>query len=197
MVCVLVFLTALPTAANLTRQLLPDWWIGIYPLTYYALGAWLRDHPVRVRSFWLALGWLVPAAAMGPLALWLFQGAPLSWKPIAGWGSALLVVEAVCLFSLLRRCSGRSWPRPARWCVGQIARLSLPIYLVSYVADQLIYPPLNAAVPDMGGRLVWLPATAAASLVCSALLAAPLDRAAGAAMRLMPRRKEGAASGRS
>lgn len=195
MVLAFASLTALPTVTNMVHQLLPDWWTGIYPLTYYVLGAWLRDHPVRVRGRWLALGWLVPAAVTGALALWLFRDVPFDWNPIVGWGSALLTVETVCLFSLLRRCGGQGWPRPVRWCVARIARLSLPIYLMSYVTDQLVYPHLTGAVPDMGGRLIWLPAAAGTSLLCSALLAQVLDWAVRAALRLMPRQKEAAASG--
>ena len=49
----LVCMAILPSAANLSRytdaqvQLVPGWWEKLYPLAYYCLGAWLREHPRR------------------------------------------------------------------------------------------------------------------------------------------------------
>ena len=48
------------------------------------------------------------------------------------WGSLALTLEAVCLFSCLRRTKGEGLPGPVRWCVARAARLALPMYLVSY-----------------------------------------------------------------
>lgn len=189
----LVVMTALPTVTNLAGQVLPDWWTGVYPLTYYAAGAWLREHPVTVKKRWLLAGWLGLAAVAG---LGQYAGQALLWPGssfqtggVNYWGSLLVLVETVCLFSLLNRCSGERCPAPIRRCVGQTARLSLPIYLISYVTDQLVYPPLMAAVPDAGSRLPWMPLSVASNLICAGLLAWVLDRAAQGLMRLVPKQK--------
>ncbi len=190
LVMTLLAVTALPTVSNVLWHLLPGWWTGFYPLTYYVLGAWLRDHPIRLAGWKLALGWLGLAAAAALLTAKLQRGAPFSYAEFNYWGSLFVTGEAVCAFSLLRRADGARAPAPARWCVRQIARLSLPIYLVSYIADTLAYPLLTARVSTMAGRLPWMPVMVLIVLICSSLLAVPVELAAGALTRLVPGAKK-------
>lgn len=189
LVVTLAFMTALPPVTNLAGQILPDWWTGVYPLTYYAVGAWLRERPVTVKRRWLLAGWLGLAAAAGLLRFGMARGVAFGWAAVSDWGSLLVLGETVCLFSVLSRCSGVRCPKPVRWCVSRVARLSLPLYLVSYITDQLIYPPLRESVPDAGGSLPWMPLVVAAGLLSAGLMAQVLDWAVQAIMRLIPRRE--------
>lgn len=189
MVVTLMAMTALPAVTNLWGQILPDWWTGIYPLTYYVLGAWLREHPVKVKGGWLVAGWLGLAGAVGLLRFALAGGGPFSWSSVSDWGSLGVLGETVCQFSLLSRFTGQRCPAPARWCVRRVAGLSLAIYLMSYLVDQIIYPPLRAAVPSVPLRAAFLPVMVLVSLVCSGLLAQAVSWAVGALMKLLPRRQ--------
>ena len=72
--------------------------------------------------------------------------------------------------------------------VERAARLSLPIYLISYITDQVIYPPLRDAVSWVPGRVVFLPVMVAVSLVCSGFLGQLVDWLVRALMGLLPRR---------
>lgn len=182
----LIVMTALPAATNLAGQILPDWWSGVYPLTYYVLGAWLRERPVRWKRRWLLAGWLALALAAGLIRFGLSHGGTFVWAAVSDWGSLLVLGETVCLFSCLRSCTGEKLPRAARWCVSRVARLSLPIYLTSYITDQIIYPPFCAARPTMASRLPFFPLMVLASAAASGLMAQAVDWAARAAVRLIP-----------
>ena len=35
-----------PSSSSVYHQLMPDWWTGMYPITYYFMGCYLRDHPL-------------------------------------------------------------------------------------------------------------------------------------------------------
>ena len=111
------------------------------------------------------------------------------------WGSLALTLEAVCLFSCLRRTKGEGLPGPVRWCVARAARLALPMYLVSYIADQIVYPVLAQAVPEAHRRLFAMPLAVPVVVVCSLVLAQLVDWAAEALMRLVPAKTQNAASG--
>ena len=193
LVLALLLLTALPPLVNAWGQVLPDWWTGIYPVTYYFLGAWLREHPIRLGAGVLLAGW-AGLAVLSTLLLRLVMtpGQSFVWAPLCDWGSILTLGEAVCAFTLLCRVRGEGWPRPLRWCVRRVARLSLPIYLISYITDQLIYPPLRAAVAWAPGRVVFLPAMVAVSLACSGIMGQGVDWLVRALLRLAPRRRAGA-----
>lgn len=186
LVLTLLGLTAVPTLANQRWELLPDWWVGMYPLTYYALGAWLRERPVKMKGWKLLLCWLAVAAVFGVKGYLRAAGGNYILTADDDWGSFALTLESVCLFSCLRKAEGTGLPAPVRWCVARVAKLALPMYLTSYIADQLIYPVLNRAVAQAQLRLFWMPVAVPAVVVCSLVLAQLVDWAAQALMGLIP-----------
>ena len=185
-------LTALPGLVNQLGTLLPVWWVGVYPLTYYVLGAWLREHPLRLKGWQLLACWAGLAAAVGAKGYLTAGGGAYRWMPEDQWGSLALTLEAACLFSCLRRAKGEGLPSPVRWCVARVARLALPMYLVSYIADQIVYPVLAQAVPEAHRRLFAMPVTVPVVVALSLALAQPIDWAAGALVRLAPTKKQNA-----
>lgn len=185
-------LTALPSLTNQWGTILPDWWIGIYPLTYYAAGAWLRENPVRVKPWQLFLCWLALATAVGAKGYFTAGGGAYPGVPEDYWGSLFLLVQAVLLFSCLRQCGGERVPAAVRWLVSRGAKLALGMYLISYIPDRLIYPVLAQAAPAY--RRIWyMPLVTPAVVFCSAVLAQPVDWAVEALMGIIPTRVRAAA----
>ena len=187
LVITMLALTAVPVLLNINFKLLPGWWMETYPLAYYFLGAWLREHPIRAKGWALFLGWLGLAAAASGLVFALQWGTVFSFAAWNNWSSLLVVGETVCLFSLLVRCKGTGVPTPVRWCIGKLSQLSLPLYLLSYITDQLLYPHLTAAFPDMLGRIPWMPVMVLAGLTGAGVMAQAVDQAVKALMRLVPK----------
>ena len=183
----LIALTSVSPVLNSFTGLWPDWWEAIYPLTYYAVGAWLREHPLRVKKRRLLPGWVGTAAAAAAWSWTACRGEPFVWTNTFNWQSPFFLLQAVLLFSALRQCDGSRTPAPARWCVGRVAKLSLSMYLVSYIADQLIYPPLNRLCPSVHLRIFRMPVDVALVALCSCLIAQPVDWATDALMRLVPK----------
>lgn len=188
----LAALTSVAPLLNMRAVLWPDWWVGIYPLTYYAVGAWLRENPIRAKKRWLLLGWVAVAAAAGVLSYVNCRGGCFSWISVFNWQSPFVLVQTIFLFSALVQCDGHKVPTPVRWCIGRIAKLSLAMYLVSYIADQLIYPHLNALIPAAHRRIFLMPAAVPAVVLCSCLMAQAVDWAVEALLRLIPTKNQSA-----
>jgi surface polysaccharide O-acyltransferase-like enzyme len=71
LVLTFIFLTSLPSIVNVYRPdlewflniasstdyapILPDWWINIYPITYYFLGCYLNEYKINLRVRYQAL----------------------------------------------------------------------------------------------------------------------------------------------
>lgn len=165
----LVFLSILPGSANRWGYVLPYWWVDIYPLAYYAAGAWLREYPLKIGGGKLLALCGALAALMGAFGYLAAGGGVYLWQPEDNWNSWPLMLQAVALFSCLSRV--RSAPRPVAWAIGRVAKLSLGMYLVSWVADQIVYPRLIAAVPAVHLRILWMPLTVLAAVLLSLILA--------------------------
>lgn len=187
LVVVLFLLSSLPRLTNVTNKLLPDWWVMLYPLTFYVMGAWLKERPVKASGPLLLAGWLGGAAAAVAMDWSLAKGGTFLWAGYVDYNSPFVVLEAVCLFSLLVRVNGEKTPGALRRVVGWVAKLSLPVYLVSYISDRLLYPRLNAAVPTLAGRLPFLVPVVLCDLALSALIALPIHYISDQAAKVMRR----------
>ncbi len=190
-------ITALPLVTNTVYAILPAWWTGFYPVAYYILGAYLRERPLRCRSGWLWLGWLGVAALHAAVQRWLYPGEPMVVTALNSRGGPGVFVESLCLFSLLMRADDARAPRAWQWIVRRIAALSLPMYLLSYITDRLLYPRLAAAVPDGVRRQMFLPLAVLLSLVGSGVLAQLCDWAVRGIQALLPQKWNYHSSGSS
>lgn len=190
----LTAVTALPTLINVVWQIVPEWWTRIYPLTYYFWGAWLREHPVRGRRLPLLLGWIDIAAAVGLVYYFLHQYLRpgqifYSWD--YDYRAALpTLVQTICLFSFLRQFDGSRTPKAVRWCVSRVAKITLPIHLLSYVTDCWIYPVLCRLVPTVTLRICLLPVVLIVHLAVTGVMAQVVDWISNGIMKLVPEGKE-------
>ncbi len=188
----LIFMTALSPVINQAHHVLPDWWEEFYPVTYYFIGAWLREHPLTVKRRWLFLGWLGLAGAFG-LLHYFAQQIVLPGQVYNNWGynyraSILILAQTVCLFSFLRQFDGSRTPAALRWCVHRIAKITLPIHLISYIGDALFYSVLCNVLPTFAKRLPFLPLVILINLIFSALLGQLIDWATNALMKCIPQK---------
>lgn len=192
MVVTLVALASLPTVTNLRTDVWSDWWVKLYPVMYYVLGAWLGEHPLKWKKCWLCLGWVGLAAVVAGFRYRTIGGGTFTWDPISDWWSLPVVGESVCAWCLLSRCTGEGWPGPVKRLVSRTAKASLTMYLISYIPDKILYPLLQERVPVFRDQLLCLPVMAAAVALCALLLAWPIDRAVGEIMKRLPGNAEAA-----
>lgn len=193
LILTLVFLTALPAVVNVYKftepawwaapaqstsgydLILPDWWVNIYPLTYYFLGAFLRDHPLKAGRGTLLVLLVLATLADTAYVIWRCAGGLFIWGAWQNNMSVFLMIRSVLLFAWLQGAD-YGWMGPRlRLVLAKVSRWSLGAYLVSWIYDETIYRWLNAHVADVHLRLDWFPVAMPAVLLCSILTAAALE----------------------
>ena len=191
LIATLLLVSVAPSIDNVTGiwqiQLLPDWWNRLYPITYYCIGMQLREHPIPWRWPVCLIGAAASSACGGFVHIYLVKGGPLTYLEITYWGGLFTVTTAVLLFSALRQWPVERWPGAIRWCLERLSKLSLSIYLVSWIPDQLVYPWLAGRVPAAVDRLAWFPVAVGAVLLLSVPLAQVLVWMEGGILRLADR----------
>ena len=184
LIATLIFLTAAPGMVNIYRftdwhwwlnpsssqtyqNLIPEWWTGIYPLTYYFLGCYLREYPLQLpaRRYWL----LIPGCILlaGSYNLYRSWGSSFLWGPWQDWGSGFSLVLSVLVFSLCFQGSYRNLGKFPGKIISWVAELSLGAYLLSQLFDHWFYSILNSLVPEIPRRLIWFPVAVAVVLTLS------------------------------
>ena len=192
LLAVFVFLSSVPSAVNIFRfgdpgwfseptrsaayhHLLPDWWTNIYPLTYYFLGRWLREFPLKLTRRKHILAITALTLATGLFNIYRSQGVSFVWGVWQGWYGLPNLLLAVLVFDLLAHidCTGLK-PVP-RKLLKTLSDLVLGAYLVSWIFDQTAYPLLAAAVLEMPRRLEYFLIIVPWVFLCSLALSGVLE----------------------
>lgn len=204
---ILLFSTALPSVANIWcflepewwrnpgismahYKLVPQWWENLYPITYYYIGSYLREYPLKMKPAGkLALVTAVTVIS-GTYSYWRSYGSYFSFGMWQDHGSLAVVVMTVLVFSLLSELPMQNASDGVRRWLARCSDWSLGAYLVSWIFDEMFYEVLNARVPVIRDRMVWYPVMVALVCVCSLALSAAVTVTADCLVKGLRPRKD-------
>lgn len=135
LIVTLLFLTGLSTTF-LIRKLLPNWWYGIYPITYYFVGAYLFDYKVDIRK-WKLIVITLFILLIQTIISYFFSRGEVFKEYNLGYGNFLTAMVAICVFLLLFDVEIKN--RIFISLLTTISKLTLEIYLISYIVDRIVY----------------------------------------------------------
>lgn len=163
-----------PWTANSYAGIMPDWWVFLYPITYYFVGAYLKRF-VNVRAFkphrvapLLALSIFVSGAYN---ILYSYQRPFVSgvWQEYGGWQN---MINSVLMFLFLNSVRYTKMPRFAVRFISYISSLTFTAYICSRITDDFLYRRLNEAIPTVTDRIDYFPITVILSAAGALLLSA-------------------------
>ncbi len=152
LILTLLFLTSVSTLGsgfvinNNSLNLLPDWWKGIYPITYYYLGVYIREYQPSIKTLkniGLILLFLILQTIISYFSSYGEAFKPYLWNN-GGFYYLLCVITSVLVFLLFYKRDIKN--KLIVSIITSISILSLDIYLFSYAVDLLIYPFFNLEV---------------------------------------------------
>ncbi len=164
-----------PTISDEFSKLIPDWWLGMYPITYYFIGCYFKEYGLKLKTRTLLLLFVLSAFILGSFNYYRSYGVPFKSIPYAYWYGFQPFILSVLLFAILIRIKGEKIPYVGRYLLWKISDLALSMYLVSYIFDTYAYPRLNSAVEDMPSRIKYYFIMVPFVFVCSLLLSAVLE----------------------
>ncbi len=187
LVLTLVLLTAVPTFFNVYNlydpawwgtpssssdfnALLPDWWIGFYPVTFYFTGCYLNEFGLKMKTRTVAFLLFLTTLAFTAFNFWRSYGTGFITSYYAYWYGFQPYVTALLLFELLTRIKCEKTSNATRYVLWKISDLVFCMYLVSYIFDTFIYGKLRTMVPVMQDRIWWFIPCVAFVFVCSLIL---------------------------
>lgn len=172
LIATMIFLTVLPSFMNIYNfqtaefwlkpeagteydKLLPAWWTGIYPITYYFLGAYLSEYKVRLNKFINITAFIGCVVLFGIFNYYRNYPEPFRWSPAAEEGGFENVITAFLLFVFCVNLDLTRLPQFAKSILSKISILSFGIYMMSNVSDGYLYPKLIDAIPEVEYRVAY------------------------------------------
>lgn len=195
LVLTLVFLTIIPTVFNIFNfdnpawwsdpktsdtfaKLIPSWWMGIYPITYYFTGCYIREYGIKLKTSSTLVLFLLAIVLFGTFNYYRSYGTTFKSGSYVFWYGIEPYVLSVLLFVLLSRIKTDNMNEKVKFVLWKVSDLALGIYLISYIFDMLVYPVLNAKINPMTDRLPFYFVAVPIVFVCSMLASAIMNIAA-------------------
>jgi len=183
----LLVLTALPTAINIFCNagsdwwrmpssssdyllIIPQWWKNIYPITYFYLGRYLREYPLKIRAWQKILLIFITFALAGAFNYYRSYGSVFVRGPWQEYGSLFITGQTVLVFSLFADLEYRFLPGAAKRVLARISDLSLGAYLCSWILDQIVYSRMRNVIGTIPQQVRWFPAIVLTVLTGSLLI---------------------------
>ena len=175
----MLLLTSIPGMTNIFSgnmgnysmyfSILPQKWLNLYPITYYLIGIYLSEYPLKLRRSVNFALILLTAVISGSVCYWRSLGDVFESGIWQSYSSGFVVIQAVLVFSFLSQIPLKLTGMPAK-VVTSLSNLCFSAYLVSYIFDDLVYGWLGLGENNSVYRLEYFVVTVPLIIVCSLAL---------------------------
>ena len=190
LIVILIIMTALPGILNMfyydggwfyigtdhaPDPLVPDYWHEFYPVTYYFLGSYLREHPLKLKARTALVLSIAVFILNGTVTYLLCGGNYFPLNARQEHEALPMLIQAVLVFQYFtQRDYSHFSPGICRF-FSWMSEATLGAYLVSWIFDSIFYPILNRIQPVFAYQIPYLPVIVLAIYCCSLILSGVLN----------------------
>ena len=164
-----------PSTSSDYFPIVPAWWKNIYPITYFFLGRYLREYPLKIKPFIHILLIIFIFIFAGLFNFYRSYGSTFASGLWHNYGSFFVTIQSVLVFSLFSNLSYENLSIRSKKAFAVVSDLSLGAYLTSWILDQIIYKQLHVYVPSITRQLLWSPIVVTLVFIGSILVSAIID----------------------
>lgn len=136
-----------PTISTDYQKILPDWWQGIYPLTYYFLGAYLKEYGLRMNRKISFFTLVILIGVGGGISFYRSYGANFIGGPWTDYNSIITLLMTVLIFHIFLETNNlNKLPNFMKNLLKFLSNGALGAYLLSDIFDSIIYPYMSNRV---------------------------------------------------
>lgn len=170
LIAVLIVMSAFPSFLNYhTLELLPNWWENLFPVMFYYLGTYIREYTPKIKTLWIIIVMIVVASINPILNITLFNGQEYQWFTLCNHSLTCTIIATLLFVMLYRvKIKGKFW----RTIFTRVSVVSLDMYLICYIFDQLVYPYFKSILgTDQTTLFIWSPVIVGSVFILSYMAA--------------------------
>lgn len=123
--------------------LMTDWWTCIYPITYYFIGCYIREFNKKIKIIPMILLFIISFIGFGWFNYYRSYGRAFDWGLFTQNNGFQSVILSVLIFIIILNIRVKLKSNVIKKIITNISKLSLSIYLVSWIFDDKIYTYLR------------------------------------------------------
>lgn len=139
LIITMFILTSFQGIFNIKYTLIPDWWINIYPLTYYFIGCYLKEYKINISKITNILLFVIVLIISWLINIYFSKGNNFIWGVYNDWGSIFNVLTSTLIFIFIINLNLSKLSNRLKKIIVKISELSLGIYLTSSIVDDFLY----------------------------------------------------------
>ncbi len=139
LIITLLILTSLPAILNTEYGFIPEWWIGIYPITYYFIGSYIKEYNVQISKLLNIVFQLIVLEIATIMNIFYSNGRLFNFDKYNDWGSILNVILSSLIFIFVINIDLTKLSKRIKRVIAKVSELSLGIYLTSAIIDDVLY----------------------------------------------------------
>lgn len=174
LIVTMFFITSGVTVFNWWHHLLPDYWVNIYPILYYFIGAYISEYDIKISKKINLLLILFALIFSGLFNIWRNYNMNFEWGSYSNFEGIEPLILSVLIFLFIKNIKMDMLPYIIKKGIVTVSELSFGMYLVSWIFDSIFYPKLNNTIVLVPHRLEYyiivVPLVFLSSLVLSAVL---------------------------
>lgn len=122
-------------------EIIPDWWSKIYPFIYYFIGAYINEYKIEINKKKGIIIFILILLIETILSYIYNYNNKFSTDFLGGYNSLQTIAISTIFFLFLYKVNIKN--KITLKIITNISKLSLDIYLFSYIIDLIIYKNLN------------------------------------------------------
>lgn len=135
----MLLITSLPGIFNIKYQILPEWWLSIYPITYYFIGCYIREYGLNISKVKSLLSILLIIIISTIISIYKTNDNIFTYGTYNDWGSIFNIILSVLVFNIVLNINLNKVNIKIKKLIVIISQLSFAMYLTSAVIDSWLY----------------------------------------------------------
>lgn len=164
-----IFIAIMPSF-NIKYVIFPNWWVGIYPITYYFMGAYLSEYKVSVKKSINILLLVMSIFGFSLINFYLGYKSNFIEKGYTSYAGFECIIVTIMIFLLGLNLNFNNIPNTIQSVMATLSKLSLGMYLSSWIIDVIVYGKLNSNVKDVYQRVNYAPLVILCVIIGAAIL---------------------------
>lgn len=171
LVLTMAFLTIAPVILT--------YWKFIWILAYYVIGAYIQRYKTKISQKYLIVMFISAFLFFSLLNILLSNGYNFNIQGLDSWYSIENATTSILFFLILLNVNFENLSLKIKNIISSVAKLSLGIYLSSYLFDNIIYHYFNLYITNTTAKLEWYLVIVPFVFICSLILAKFTDKITG------------------
>lgn len=135
----LLLLTSAPGLFNIKHTITMDYWISLFPFTYYFIGAYISEYKEDFKILPLSLIFIITLIISSLLNIYMSHNTNFIWSVYNDWASIFNVLTTISFFTIITKLNLNKIPYVLKKIIIKLSTLSFAAYLASHLVDKYIY----------------------------------------------------------